>query len=495
VNRAVSLIISLFVLILASCGGGSSGKTSSSSNDSNAVDSSRNALLNGSYAFAVADKGCACRFAAAGSLRADGAGNITSGVLDVNGDSVQAAVPITGKYNVGHDGRGTATLNAGSASYQFRFVAVSSKRVFVIGFDTHQNASGTMDLEDASAFSNSALAGNFVFHLSGIDGFGEAVEIAGLYVSDASGNITSGVADLHDNQDIETQLQLQAGSTLAVGSSNNRGTAKIVTPAATVNLASYVVDASHLKLIATDQLACALTGGCNPAPVVIGDAYRQGAAAVSGTYGFTLYGWTEGQPLPVAAGGVFSADGSGNITTGTEDVNNNGSVTKNGAVTGSYAVSSNGRGTATLTSAAGSFVFAIYPWANGVEMIEIDPNAVVGGSAFPQHDAPFSPASLKGSYAYSATGFSGNNSDALAAFSADGNGNLTGTMDLNSVGSPQSGLALTGTYALSANSGMATFKTSATSATVGLYPVSKSRVLTLNLDGNAVMTGSFELQQ
>src|SRR6202008_775970 len=112
------------------------------------------ASFSGTYAFLVADRGCVCTFVAAGSLESDGAGNISNGVMDINHDgSVQSNVQVHGTYTVDTHGRGSANLQSAGASYAFRFVVLSAKHAFVIGFDTYENASGAMDLQDSSAFS------------------------------------------------------------------------------------------------------------------------------------------------------------------------------------------------------------------------------------------------------------------------------------------------------------------------------------------------------
>jgi hypothetical protein len=479
----------LSVLLLAGCGGGGGGSLSSSTPDppagsTSTSSSAQDSLLTGTYAFAVADKGCNCRFSAAGSFHADGSGNITSGLIDMNNENVvQTAVPVTGTYNVGTDHRGTATLQSANASLIFRFVVVNANRAFMIGFDTHQNASGVMELQDSSAFSNSSLAGAFTFRLFGIDAFGEPVQIGGIVIADGNGGISSGIADTNDNALVSTELPVQSGS-LSVGTTNGRGTAAITTPNGTTDLAFYVVDANHLKLIGTDT-----------APVLMGDAYREGSAQVlNGAFAFTSFGLSSAQPNPFAAGGVFVGDGNGNITSGFMDTNINGTVNRNIALTGSYALQGNGRGVLTLHTATTVASFAMYPSMSGIQLVEIDSNQVGGGMAFAQQGPAFSTASLSGNFVFSAAGFAGDNSDALAVFSLDGKGNLSGTADLNSVGSPQPGLPLTGTYSFSGNSGAAVLTTPASTANIALYPVSTSQVLTLSLDSNTVMVGSIEQQ-
>jgi len=471
------------VLLLVGCGGGPTSSVPDPPASSTASSSSaQDALLTGTYTFAVADKGCNCRFSAAGSFHADGSGNITSGVIDMNNENVvQTAVAVSGTYNVGTDHRGTATLKSATASLIFRFVVVNAKRAFMIGFDTHQNASGVMELQDSSAFSNSALAGAFTFRVFGIDAFGEPVQIGGILTADGNGGISSGIADVNDNALVSTQLSVQNG-TLALGAANGRGTAAITTPNGTTNLAFYVVDANHLKLIGTDA-----------APVLMGDAYRQDPTQIlNGAFAFTLFGLSSAQPNPFAAGGVFTGNGNGNISSGFVDTNINGAVNQNTPLMGTYALQGNGRGVLTLHTATTVMSFAMYPSLAGIQLVEIDTGQVSGGMAFAQQEATFSTTSLNGNFAFSAAGFAGDNSDALAVFSLDGKGNVSGTADLNSVGSPQPGLPLNGTYSFSGNSGAAVLTTPVNTANLALYPVSSSHVLTLSLDSNTVMVGSIE---
>ncbi len=477
------LVITVNCAVIIACGGGATGtKGSVQEVTTPSGPPAQNSLLSGTYSFAISDKGCTCPFSFAGSLHADGSGNIDSGVMDFNRNNVvQTAVPVTGTYRVGTDHRGTANLNASGTPLSLRFVVINSKRAFIIGFDTHQNASGSMELQDPSSFSNGSLAGSFTFRLFGVDGVGEPIQMAGIFGLDGSGGLSSGIEDLHDNDVIETELRLQPGA-FSLGPSNGRGTATITTQARSTKLAFYVVDVNHLQLIALDA-----------APVMIGDAFRQAATpALNGPYAFTAFGWSSATPKPFGAGGVFIADGNGSITSGIEDTNINNAISRNLALTGSYALKPNGRSTMAFNTSAGSTTFAAYPSMAGVQLIEIDSNLVTGGMAFPQQGGPFSLASLNGGFGFSAAGFSGDNSDVLAVFSSDGKGNLSGTVDLNTVGAPQDGLPLTGTYSISGNSGTATLKSSNNTSNIALYPVSNSHALTLSLDNNSVMIGSIE---
>jgi len=87
------------------------------------------ASLNGQYAFVTNGESftgglSATPLARTGSFTADGLGNITTGVEDVNAPGmVSPALQITGgSYTVNADGRGTLTLQLGQNSIDFGIV-------------------------------------------------------------------------------------------------------------------------------------------------------------------------------------------------------------------------------------------------------------------------------------------------------------------------------------------------------------------------------------
>jgi hypothetical protein len=98
-----------------------------------------------------------------------------------------------------------------------------------------------------------------------------------------------------------------------------------------------------------------------------------------GNYGFTLTGATSGGEFDLIA--RFAADGNGGLS-GALDFNNSGALSQRLALSGTYSVGTNGRGTATLRSSAGTQNLVFY-MAGGsrILMIEIDSTAAAIGSA------------------------------------------------------------------------------------------------------------------
>lgn len=444
--------------------------------------------LSGMYAVSLSGVNSFGFFAFAASFQADGHGNIVSGVEDLNsGSGVFTNVPLNGTYTVGADGRGIANINSSAAAITLDFVVISAKRALVVRFNNNSSASGSIDLQDSSAFSNTAVQGTFAFNISGIDAGGNTFSTVGNFATDGSGNISSGVQDLNDSGAIQTNQAL-TGSYNVAGSANGRGSVTLATSTGTLTFVTYVVNANQLKLMELDR-----------APVLAGDSFRQQGpfsnATLSGSSAFTI-GGSNNAAAPFVAGGVMSADGAGNITGGVEDINNNGAMAQNLALTGTYAIAANGRGTLTLNSSAGAQQFAIYPSNGGQMLLEIDATATSSGTAFTQQGSSFSASSLQGTYGMNLTGANaGTEIDSIAQFSADGAGNLTGALDLNNNGALSNGLALKSSYTVAANGrGTASLQSSAGTQNIIFYVVSNGRVLLIETDRNPISVGDFEHQ-
>lgn len=445
-----------------------------------------NASLKGSYAFSLTGNNNFGFFTIAGSLQADGNGNITGGSEDINSaSSVYANVPITGSYSITPDGRGLATLNSSVNPINIAFVLLSNQRALIVRFDTFATASGTMDLQDTTAFSTASLQGGFAFNLFGVDNFASPFGSAGNVVADGSGNFSSGVQDFNDAGTINTSVPLSGSWT--VGPANGRGTASLATSLGTLSYAFYVVDANHLKLVETDSNA-----------TLGGEAFRQAGtfsnASVTGAFPFTLAGGSTNGAF--VAGGIFNADGNGKVSGGVEDVNNGGVVAPNLTLSGSYGVAANGRGTMSLTNPTGTSTFVIYPSSGGVLMLETDAIIIANGFALVQSGASFSNGSVQGNDGLNLSGSqAGFEIDTAAQFNADGNGHLSGSQDVNNGGALYQALSLSGTYSVNSNGrGLMALHNSTGTLNLEFYIVNSSRVLFIEMDATLPAVGEFDAQ-
>jgi hypothetical protein len=190
-------------------------------------------------------------------------------------------------------------------------------------------------------------------------------------------------------------------------------------------------------------------------------------------------------------------DATGNITTGVDDLNDNGVIITNHVLTGTVPVAASGRGTATLNTGIGTLTLAFYVVdANHVKFAGINAGAALGGDAFRQQ-GPFSNASVTGPFAFTVAGADVLNGPFAAGgvLTSNGAGNVTsGVEDFNDSGILTANLSLTGTYSVAA-SGRGTLALTNSAGTFNfiIYP-STAGVIALEID-NRFVTGGMALQQ
>jgi hypothetical protein len=457
-----------------------------------------NASLNGRYAFSFAGQNSSGFLAEAGSFVADGNGNLTSGIEDVNsGGGIFQNVSFTGTYSIGPDGRGSASLqtSVGAASWQFSMV--NSNHALLIRFDAGVvTASGSIDKQTPNTFDNTLVSGNYVFSFSGI-GLGQNLLLmAGRLVANGAGSFTSGVLDANDVGSITQAAALTGTYTV---SSTGRGVAVLFGPPGTfsaLSFAFYVVDSTRLKFVELDTL-----------PVVSGDLFRQANgpfnnSSLSGPFAFTLGGVSGTGPLGL--GGIFTSTGVGTISPGgSVDVNNNGAISANVTVNGgTYSIdSASGRGTATLNLSNGQNLnLAFYPAANGsVQLLETDNLFSAAGQAFSQSGGPFGPQALVGSFAVNFNGVvltTGLEEDIAGQIAGEQGGRLGGALDINNSLNTSSASA-DGTFSVSQNGkGALTANVPFVNAIFNLntYTVDSNTTLILDVDNSRVLVGVMQRQ-
>jgi hypothetical protein len=423
------------------------------------------AALKGRYVFALPTQCGSCASLhftlQAGSIVADGAGNITSGIAELvpqsrtgwNWNSPNSLQNVIGAYTISADNQGTVYFlseTGGQANVASLSVALGSFHQGIaaranIPYGTGQQGSGAMLLQDPSALSASAIEGDYAFG-SSVGTVNEALE--GVFHADGAGNMSSGFLDANYPFPGDPALGLELSNApftgaYSVDASSGRGTATLNIPnVGTANVTFYVISAGQLFWL-----------GLTPAPnsqVFSGTAVRQvggpfSPSSLKGTSVFALGGaGLSGE----ASVGLVKADGSGSLS-GIVDgiVDQSGNVQTNQAFAGTYAVSASGRGTLNIFNQT----FVIYVVNQNSAFILEAPNnpAVQSGLLEPQAAGPFGTGSISGSFT------SGGASTPLdetigppfplfGTFSSDGAGTITG--DTN--GNPDS---FSATYSVSSN--------------------------------------------
>ena len=226
-------------------------------------------------------------------------------------------------------------------------------------------------------------------------------------------------------------------------------------------------------------------------------------AAIGGDWAFG-FGGTAYSGFPLETAGRFTAS-EGSLTAGHADTYGVG-LTESGADTvipqvnvpfaGVYAVSSNGRGTATLSGLAYSnFSFYVVS-ANELLFIELEvcgpgpcyDKSGISGMALRQSGGPFSTNSLKGTSVFSLTTGVAVGSDVF-----DGVGGVAQMRDDNGQGTVVTGPATNGTYSLDSDGlGRGTMSLQGSEQPMAFYMVSPGKAFLMDLASSTA--GAFEPQ-
>jgi hypothetical protein len=435
-----------------------------------------NSVLNGAYVFQVAGRDTFAKvppgaYGVVGVLDADGNGNVTGGEQVYVDQPRSALDTFTGTYTIGADGRGTITLNTGDPKIgvngveTFSVALTSGAHGLIAQFDTSATSSGTLDLQNSQA-SHTPLAQGYAFVNSGVDvndprgalGFG------GVFNVDGTGTISGNgsVADVNDNGFVTHAATISG--TVANPDQFGKVVVNLTLNSSNfITLVGFILDPTHVKLIENDT-----TFG-----TTVGTAYAQGTAtgsftsnsAFQGTfvYGTEGYGTQNGNTLlPTVYGGLFTADGAGDITNGYTDENEFGTVIDD-TLSGNYAVDSSGTGR-TVTSdmfygSSGpgpSFIFYLTGAAD-VPALALEVNSApfieTAGDVYTQASGPFGASSLSGPYATGFTAFpgAGGEDDGSGEIVSDGVSNISGTVDVNYDFAPLADQSLTGNYTANSN--------------------------------------------
>ena len=367
----------------------------------------------------------------------------------------------------------------------------------------------------AGNFSNASLNGQYAFSMSGVDlNSGAYIARIGSLAADGQGHITAGLEDVLDlGSSNPASLMTFSNGTYQI-QANGRGVIVLnVTGGGTLQLSVSLQSGSHGYLVQTDGLASTSGGLEMQTPL------QFSANAINGKYVFDFSGisFAGTTPSVISLIGQFGADGNGNVTGGTIDVNDS-SFAPTGATAltaSSYQLDTNGNGTnfgrGMMTLDGRTYAFYIVD-ATRVELLEEDQHGGSSGPAILQTGAiPTTNAGFKGSFVF-LTGGSDTTSrgnfgpDArVGRFTADGAGGI-GTISFhenndgnNAQLSPGSGIS-NASYTIdtsNAGSGRGTFtfhNSSIGTVTYVFYMYSPTRAVIQDVSAGIEADGTMVLQ-
>lgn len=347
------------------------------------------AVLKGSYVLQVQgeDLSSSAPYQSTGIFVFDGNGNVTSGQQTLNTfagfsstytvQAVQGSTGAPSAYFIGPDGRGNLTLNlqstntttSTSITETFTFTVISSSLALIADLDQANgfSGSGTLELQDAAA-ATTMPTGAYAFVTNGIDsgsptgplgGVPAPTVIGGIFNIDnnpspgaISGNGSLSDQDYYNSNGTNRKLLSCTAPTGSVSAPSSLGIVTIIlkgttcfgqTFPATIQFTGYIVDATHIRLIESDDLAG--TSGFLTAGIAVGQGSAAGTftnASLSGNYVFGVLGYDifYGFPESFTSAAVLTADGNGNLTAGITDtfIPSSGLAYTASALKGTYSV-------------------------------------------------------------------------------------------------------------------------------------------------------------
>jgi hypothetical protein len=377
-------------------------------------------MLSGQYAVYLTGFDASGPAGMLGSFTADGTGKITGGIEDTNSTTgIHTALPVvtaTSFYSVGSDQRGCLTLTTSQGTRVFHIAlgmltnSVSTQGRLIEFDNTGTNISGTFQLQQSSAFSNTKVAGNYALvanaALPSSGGFFAAVGQLVLTTGTPSGTV-AGVCDMNFNGTVNpgsggnlaSPLTLTPG-TYQIGG-NGRGIMSFTAPLSPTptlfHLVVYVLNATQMYLMstdtqsATDPLFSGFIGQQTGLPYATSSL---GTTSVLFASGQTQTGGSASQ----VEAGIFTPDGAGDFTLA-GDQNSNGTVSAL-SQSGSYSVDANtGRVLITNSGSASPNMVMYMVLNNWAYALSTDNNVMVGNLE-PQTGSPFSNATLSGIYTF-----------------------------------------------------------------------------------------------
>jgi hypothetical protein len=476
--------------------------------------------LKGNYVFATQGEDANGAYQLAGVIVLDGNGNITGGEQTHDDPLISVSDPITGgTYYIGQDGRGTLTINTADQNIgqlgieNLALVFVSNSKALIQTLDnlnlptlSTETSWGTLELQTSTA----TPSGGYAFVANGFDISLIPMAMGGIINID-SPNTISGNGSLAD-QDDGGSINPNASLSGTVTKPDSFGSLKfnlIAGFAPSLQFTGYIVDASHIKLIESDN-----TGTGSGTGTTAGVAIAQGNStgkftnnSFAGNYVFDIVGQDPvGIPLSLASFGQFSADANGNLNNGYNDENLSAdTITISDSFSGTYTLDTSGIGgfgigrvdTPTFNFSVNGpgpeLIFYLTGNGNPPLILDEDDNGsslAVGsigiGFAHPQAASPYS---FNGDFGvrFAQSNETAENTATGSVVANGSAGTLSGTIDTNVLFVPQPNLPFTGSFGPIPTTGRFTGTLndpilSTPAFPAAFYPVNSSEILFIETD-------------
>lgn len=260
-------------------------------------------------------------------------------------------------------GRGSLTLDGVSGAQQFLYYMLTADKAFLVSIDwgsmfPRMGVSGKLLRQGSGPFGNSSLAGDLVTLGSGYGAIATPTPdpyappwpaySGGVITADGAGGFTGGTADNNINGTVGQSLPVSGVYDIAT---NGRG-GLTMSAGGTSHAAFYLLSNNTAYMVGLDSWG---TGISLIVPQAAGRPFS--AASLTGHYALALIGTLASTGTDVTGQILLNALGA---LAGAVDVNAAGVTSGSLSVSGTYTMSSTGRGTATISSSAGTWTMTMY---------------------------------------------------------------------------------------------------------------------------------------
>lgn len=484
------------------------------------------ASLKGSYTFQMSGTDInGNSISRVGSFNADGMGNITAGIEDVNdGFTVNFAGPSTpvvfdaapqSTYTVLSNGRGTLTLHDSSGALTFSITLSSTSAGLMsaglmVETDGNATCSGSFRAQTVTTTFSPAYA----FDFSGVDSGGVGLSLVGQFTTNTTNIINGGMFDENDGGSLAPQTPISPTAITLDAANSAFGRGQAVMNGRTFEF--YVVDGSNLAVLEED--GSGLTSGFataqNAVPTQVG--------GIAGSFVFDVGGSASTSTFtgPLARAGRFDANGGAISNLFLDENFSTAASTFGGAGTGAISnvtftidPAGSGRGTLGFTDVASGNVFSYVFYltsATGGFIQDTSSGGVVGDGSLFLQSGTFTAASLAGNFIANWSGVNARNgfeedfNSQFALTSATSN-NITGVVDYTELGNTSNqvvtGAGVAGTFTLTGTGtgGGSTANTVSLQAggqafNFHAYLINNNSILLIGTDSNHVVLGSVARQ-
>jgi len=416
------------------------------------VIASNNIKLSGQYAFLFHGTDSSGLFQSAGSFLADGKGNVTGGIEDINRTTGPVSdLAFTGKYTIGADDRGVLNLTSsqGTRSYAFTVAESGTLARFIETDASGIRGAGVMKLQNPKYFNNGALQGGYTVSLLGVGPRGERLGALADLFPTGGGFIAGNSMDINDGGNTQPTFSRFSGAYNVAN--NGRGTLSFTLSGfegGSFHFTIYVISAGEFFLLSTDTLSF-------EAPLWNGDAQLQAGAPFTndnfnGDSIFYQTGWNGSTPDVWV--GRLNYDGNGNAAM-QFDQNSGGTVTQGNLMTGSYSTAPNGRTSLSLTNLSTRQPYPAIMYAisqNTAFILDESPFVNMGYLEGQSVVAPYSNSDMVGTFTFATTSATGATTPFVSgSANFDGNGHLVGNQDSDLSSGKKMNQLVTGSYAIS----------------------------------------------